>query len=598
MADPVAKKQIFSQEETNYELKIPYLKRLFKFLLPYKKWLVLTLIFMFAATVADLVSPYLLKQAVDHYIPKKDFNGILIIGALLILMLFVNKECSKNKIRLANRTGQMVLFDIRKALFDHVQSLSFSFFDKNSTGRIIVRIVNDVNTLNNLFTNGIVNVITDMSSLVLAAIIMFSINPKLAMVTFAALPIFLVVLFTTRNAIKRNWRAVRRKIANLNAYIHENISGIRVIQAYVRQKVNRAIFKDVIDDVFLSWMKAVRINGIFSPAVEVCSMIGTLIIYFYGVKLLKINGVTVGTLIAFVSYLDRFWRPVVTLSNFYNQLLVASASSERIFEVLSIQPEIKEDKNPVEISTFRNSIEFKNVWFAYKDEEYVLKDVSFEIKKGMMVALVGATGSGKTTIVNLLARFYDPQKGSILIDGIDLKKISFKSLRKLIGIVQQEPFLFSGSILDNILYGKPDAKLEEVIEVCNFLGAHDFISQFEDGYFTQVNERGNRLSTGQKQLISLARLLLQNPQILILDEATASLDTHSELMVQNALNKVMKDRTSIVIAHRLSTIKDADLIIVMDKGKIAEMGTHESLIRKKGIYYELCASQIRFVKAG
>ncbi|WPX08890.1 ABC transporter ATP-binding protein [Anaerocellum danielii] len=598
MADPAAKKPIFSQEETNYELKIPYLKRLFKFLLPYKKWLFLTLVFMFAATVADLVSPYLLKLAVDHYIPKKDFKGILVIGTLLILMLFMNKECSKNKIRLANRTGQMVLFDIRKALFDHVQSLSFSFFDKNSTGRIIVRIVNDVNTLNNLFTNGIVNVITDMSSLVLAAIIMFSINPRLATVTFAVVPIFLVVLFTTRNAIKKNWRAVRRKIANLNAYIHENISGIRVIQAYVRQKVNRAIFKDVIDDVFLSWMKAVRINGIFSPAVEVCSMIGTLIIYFYGVKLLKINGVTVGTLIAFVSYLDKFWRPVVTLSNFYNQLLVASASSERIFEVLSIQPEIKEDKNPVEISTFKNSIEFKNVWFAYKDEECVLKDVSFEIKKGMMVALVGATGSGKTTIVNLLARFYDPQKGSILIDGIDLKKISFKSLRKLIGIVQQEPFLFSGSILDNILYGKPDAKFEEVIEVCKFLGAHDFISQFEDGYFTQVNERGNRLSTGQKQLISLARLLLQNPQILILDEATASLDTHSELMVQNALNRIMKDRTSIVIAHRLSTIKDADLIIVMDKGRIVEMGTHESLIREKGIYYELCASQIRFVKAG
>ncbi|WP_269076406.1 ABC transporter ATP-binding protein [Anaerocellum diazotrophicum] len=409
---------------------------------------------------------------------------------------------------------------------------------------------------------------------------------------------FLAVLFTTRNAIKRNWRAVRRKIANLNAYIHENISGIRVIQAYVRQKVNRAIFKDVIDDVFLSWMKAVRINGIFSPAVEICSMIGTLIIYFYGAKLLKINGVTVGTLIAYVGYLDRFWRPIVTLSNFYNQLLVASASSERIFEVLSIQPEIKEDKNPVEISTFRNSIEFKNVWFAYKDEEYVLKDVSFEIKKGMMVALVGATGSGKTAIVNLLSRFYDPQKGSILIDGIDLKKISFKSLRKLIGIVQQEPFLFSGSILENILYGKPDAKFEEVIEVCKFLGAHDFVSQFEDGYYTQVNERGNRLSTGQKQLISLARLLLQNPQILILDEATASLDTHSELMVQNALNKIMKDRTSIVIAHRLSTIKDADLIIVMDKGRIAEMGTHDSLIRKKGIYYELCTSQIRFVKAG
>lgn len=598
MAQGSSKNPVFSQEETYYELKVPYLKRLFKFLLPYKKWLFLTVIFMFIATIADLVSPYLLKKAVDDFIPEKNFKGILIIGALLVLTLFINKECSKNKIKLANRTGQMVLFDIRKALFNHVQNLSFSYFDRNSTGRIIVRIVNDVNTLNNLFTNGIVNVVTDMSSLILAMIIMFSIHPKLAAVTFAVVPLFLAMIFTTRNAIKENWRRVRRKIANLNAYIHENISGIRVIQAFVRQKTNKAIFKQVIDDVFISWMRAVKVNSLFGPFVEICSMMGTLIIYWYGVKLLRINGVTVGTLIAFVSYLDRFWRPVVTLSNFYNQLLVASSSSERIFEVLSIEPEIKEDKSAVDLPTFKNSIEFKNVWFSYKDENYVLKDISFKIQKGQMIALVGATGSGKTTIVNLLARFYDPQKGSILIDGIDLKKISFRSLRKLIGIVQQEPFLFSGTILDNILYGKPEASLNEVIEVCKFLGTHDFISQLEEGYYTQVNERGTRLSTGQKQLICLARLLLQNPEILILDEATSSLDTQSELMVQAALDKVMKNRTSIVIAHRLSTVKDADLIIVLENGQIVEMGRHEELVAKKGAYYELCTSQIKFVKAG
>lgn len=597
MPDNSSKQSIF-EEQVNYELNIPYLKKLFKFLLPYKKWLILTLLFMFVATLADLASPYLLKKAVDDFIPKKDFKGILIIGGLLILTLLISKETSKNKIRLANRTGQMVLFDIRKAIFDHIQGLSFSFFDRTSTGRIIVRVVNDVNTLNNLFTNGIVNVITDMSTLIIATVIMFYINPRLASVTFTVVPLFLIVLLITRNSIKKNWRAVRRKISNLNSYIHENISGIKVIQAFVRQKVNKRIFKDVIDDVFLSWMRAIKINNLFGPAVDIASMAGTLLIYWYGVRLLKIGDVTVGTLIAFVGYLDRFWRPVVTLSNFYNQLLVASASAERIFEVLSVEPEIKEDKNAIDYPRFKKSIQFKNVWFSYKDDNYVLKDISIEIKKGQMVALVGATGSGKTTIVNLLARFYDPKKGSILIDGIDLRRLRFKSLRKLIGIVQQEPFLFSGTILDNILYGNPNARFEDVVNVCKFLGAHQFISELEDGYLTEVNERGARLSTGQKQLISLARVLLQNPDILILDEATSSLDTQSEIMIQNALNKVMNDRTSIVIAHRLSTIKDADVIIVLDKGEIIEVGTHESLIAKKGIYYNLCHSQVNFVKAG
>lgn len=591
-------KKSYIQEEVTYELKIPYLKKLFKFLLPYKKWLLLTLFFMFIATLSDLATPYMLKKAIDDFIPKKNFSGILIIGGLLIIALYINKETNKYKIRLANRTGQMVLFDIRKCLFNHVQDLSFSFFDKTSTGRIIVRIVNDVNTLNNLFTNGIVNVITDMSTLIIATIIMFSIHPKLASITFTVVPIFLVVLLLTRNTIKKNWRQVRRKISNLNAYIHENISGIRVIQAYVRQKVNKKIFTDVINDVFSSWMKAIRINNVFTPAVDISSMIGSLLIYWYGVKLLKVNGVTVGTLIAFVGYLEKFWRPVVTLSNFYNQLLVASASSERIFEVLNISSEIKEDENAFDKSNFNDKIQFNNVWFSYTKDNYVLKDISFDIKKGQMIALVGATGSGKTTIVNLLARFYDVTKGSITIDGVDIRKIKFKSLRKLIGIVQQEPFLFSGTILDNILYGNPDAQIEKVIEVCKFIGAHQFISELENGYYTEVNERGNRLSTGQKQLISLARVLLQNPPILILDEATSSLDTQSELILQSALNKVMQDRTSIVIAHRLSTIKNADYIVVLDKGQIIEIGDHDQLIDKKGIYYNLCSSQVKFIKAG
>lgn len=590
------KRPIF-QEETIYELKVRYIKKLFKFLLPYKKWLILTLIFMFVATFSDLASPYLLKKAIDEFIPKKNFTGILFIGGVLILALFINKESSKNKIRIANRTGQMVLFDIRKAIFDHVQNLSFSFFDRTSTGSIIVRIVNDVNTLNNLFTNGIVNVITDISTLIIATVIMFSINPKLSGVTFMAVPLFLTALFLTRNSIKRNWRAVRRKISNLNSYIHENITGMRVIQAFVRQKQNKRIFREVIDDVFKSWMRAIRINNLFGPFVDIFSMLGTLLIFWYGVKLLKMQDVTVGTLIAFSGYLDRFWRPVVTLSNFYNQLLVASASAERIFEILSIEPEIKEDENPIEYMSIKKSIQFKNIWFSYKGDNYVLKDISFEVKKGQMIAIVGATGCGKTTIINLLARFYDPQKGNILIDGIDLKKLSFKSLRRLIGIVHQEPFLFSGTILDNIMYGNPEAGFDEVIDVCNYLDIHQFISELEKGYYTELNERGVGLSTGQKQLIALARVLLQNPDVIILDEATSSLDTQSEIMLQNALFKAMKDRTSIVIAHRLSTIKDADLIIVLDKGRIAEAGVHDSLIARKGIYYNLCNSQVRFIRA-
>ncbi len=592
----MARSNYNSDEAVIKDLDVGQLKRLIQYLKPYRKQLWLTIALMFAATIIDSVSPYIVQLSIDQFIPNRQIGLLIAVALVYALAVVFSYIFTRLKIKLANRTGQYVLFDLRRDLFDHVQSLSLNFFDNTSAGRVMVRIVNDVNTLNHLFTNGFVNVISEVSVLIVIAIAMFIINPKLALVTLASAPLFMTLLILTRNEIRRRWREMRRKVSNLNAYLNENLMGMKVIQAFVRQKENDRIFHEVIGDVFKSWMDAIRLNAAFGPAVSLVSIIGTAIVYWYGAKLLAIDGVTPGVIISFSLYLDRFWQPVWMLSNFYNQLLVASASSERIFELLDQKPQIV-SLSKQRLGQIEGRVEFKNVSFHYDPEKPVLKNISFTAHPGETIALVGETGSGKTTIINLLARFYDPVKGQVLIDGQDIKHVQLDSLREKVGIMLQDPFIFSGTVMDNIRYGKLDATEAEVIEVAKAVHAHDFIVEMENGYYTEVNEGGTRLSIGQRQLICFARVLLSDPQILILDEATSSVDTHTEILLQKAIDKLLEGRTSFVIAHRLSTIRNADRIMVIDRGEIAEVGTHEELLAKQGLYHQLYTVQYEYLNA-
>lgn len=572
------------------------LRRLIKYLKPYKKQLFLTVLLMFTATIIDNIGPYLLQISVDDIIPNSDSPKLVLVSLIYAIAIVISYVCTRFKIRLANRTGQYALLDLRRDLFRHVQKLSLNYFDNNSAGKVMVRIVNDVNTLNNLFTNGFVNVISEISVLIVIASVMIIIHPQLALVTLTSVPIFMTLLILTRNEIKRRWRNMRKKISNLNAYIHENIVGMKVIQAYVRQAENKRIFNNVIGDVFTSWMKAIRLNAAFGPAVHLVSTIGTIIVFWYGSYLLRIEGVTVGVVISFSVYLQRFWQPVIMLSNFYNQLLVAMASSERIFELLDENPDIvNESEN--ELDQVKGHVEFEHVSFSYEPGEMVLKNINFSVQPGETIALVGSTGSGKTTMINMLARFYDPDEGRILVDDQDIKYVKTESIRDEIGVMLQDPFIFSGTVFDNIRYGKLDATEAEVIKVAKAVHAHNFIKRMENGYHTVVNERGTRLSIGQRQLICFARVLLADPAILILDEATASIDTHTELLVQKAIDKLLQGRTSFVIAHRLSTIRNADRIMVIQDGEIAELGTHEQLMTEKGVYHQLYTVQYEYLNA-
>lgn len=579
------------------EIKMSQIRRLAKYMLPYKKQIFITVIVMFLATLSQLLGPYLLQQSIDVHIPESDVPGLLLMSVIYLIAIGAGYYFDRMRIYLANRIGQLSLLDLRRTLFNHVQDLSFDYFSTHSTGRVIVRIVNDIEQLNNLFTNGIVNVLTEFTMLGIAAAIMLFIHPQLALVTFAVVPPFMVIMFFSRNYIRDKWRTVRQKNSNLNGYLHENIVGMKVIQAYVRQKDNDRTFHHIIKDVYNSWMDAIRLNNAFGPAVELMSLVATLIIYWYGARLLQIDGITVGVIIAFTVYLQRFWHPVIVLSQFYNQLLVAMASSERIFDLMDQEVTIDDHPNATPLTDVSGQVKFEDVTFSYDGKRDVLRNIDFTVEPGETLAIVGATGSGKTTIISLLSRFYDPQQGRILIDNQDVKLTTLDSLRENIGVMLQDPFIFSGTVLDNIRFARPEATRAEVVEVAKAVRAHSFIVNMEKGYDTWVNERGSRLSVGQRQLIAFARVLLSDPRILILDEATASVDTHTEILLQKAVNKLLEGRTSFVIAHRLSTIRNADRIMVIDDGRIVELGTHDELMDKRGAYYELYNVQYEALQA-
>ena len=479
-----------------------------------------------------------------------------------------------------------------------MQELPFSYYDDRPHGKIQVRVVNYVNNLSDLLSNGIINTVTDLCNLFFILFFMLSIDVKLTLICLCGLPVLIGVIIFIKKRQRRAWQIQSNKQSNLNAYIAESINGIRVTQAFVREEENRGIFNRLSDGYREAWMRAVKYNFIMGPSVDIISAVTTSFIYVLGIMWMSdtASGITVGVLIAFTSYIGRFWQPINTLASFYNSLLTAISYLERIFETIDEPVLVKDKEDAGEMPPIQGKVEFKDVTFSYEDGIEILKKINFTAEKGQTVAIVGPTGAGKTTIVNLLSRFYNVDSGEVLIDGVNIEDVTIRSLRTQMGVMMQDSFIFSGSIMDNIRYGNKTVSDEDVIRAAKTVCAHNFIMEMENGYDTQVNERGSRLSQGQRQLISFARALLADPKILILDEATSSIDTETEILLQQGLNKLLEGRTSFIIAHRLSTIKNADFIMYIDKGGIREKGSHEELLAQKGEYYHLYMSQYDFLQ--
>ena len=569
------------------------LKRLLSYLIPYRKRFVSVGFMMLSASAFTMLIPQFFQKVMDVCIPNKDMKGIAFYSFLTLLAAFYSAFSLRYKIKYTNQIGQQIIHDIRYDIFEHLQELPFSYYDDRPHGKIQVRVVNYVNSISDLLSNGILNTITDLCNLVFIIVFMLILNVRLTLVCLCGLPVLAIVIVVIKKKQRTAWQVQSNKQSNLNAYIAESINGIRVTQSFVREDVNSGIFNNLSGSYRKSWMRAVMFNFTMGPSIDIISIITTAAIYVLGVSWM-INGetgITVGVLVAFTAYIGRFWAPINTLAGFYNSLLTAISYLERIFETIDEPVVVKDRKDAVEMPPIHGDVAFDHVTFSYEPGVPILKDVSFHANQGQSFAVVGPTGAGKTTLVNLLSRFYNVDSGRILIDGVDIAGVTIRSLRKQMGVMMQDSFIFSGTIMDNIRYGNFSATDEEVIRAAKTVCAHDFIMEMENGYQTQVNERGSRLSAGQRQLISFARALLADPKILILDEATSSIDTETEIILQKGLNELLKGRTSFIIAHRLSTIKNASCIMYVDKGTILEKGTHDELMAQKGEYYKLYMSQ-------
>ena len=569
------------------------LKRLLAYLIPYRKRFVSVGFMMLSASAFTMLIPQFFQKVMDVCIPNKDMKGIAFYSFLTLLAAFYSAFSLRYKIKYTNQIGQQIIHDMRYDIFEHLQELPFSYYDDRPHGKIQVRVVNYVNSISDLLSNGILNTITDLCNLVFIIVFMLILNVRLTLVCLCGLPVLAIVIVVIKKKQRTAWQVQSNKQSNLNAYIAESINGIRVTQSFVREDVNSGIFNNLSGSYRKSWMRAVMFNFTMGPSIDIISIITTAAIYVLGVSWM-INGetgITVGVLVAFTAYIGRFWAPINTLAGFYNSLLTAISYLERIFETIDEPVVVKDREDAVEMPPIHGDVAFDHVTFSYEPGVPILKDVSFHANQGQSFAVVGPTGAGKTTLVNLLSRFYNVDSGRILIDGVDIAGVTIRSLRKQMGVMMQDSFIFSGTIMDNIRYGNFSATDEEVIRAAKTVCAHDFIMEMENGYQTQVNDRGSRLSAGQRQLISFARALLADPKILILDEATSSIDTETEIILQKGLNELLKGRTSFIIAHRLSTIKNSSCIMYVDKGTILEKGTHDELMAQKGEYYKLYMSQ-------
>ena len=576
---------------------VSQLKRLGGYIAPYKNKMVGVIVIMMTSSGLAMMIPIFFQRIMDIYIPAKDMRGIVLTGLLTLAVACCSAIAMRFKIKTMSVIGQSIIHAIRTDIFNHLQELPFSYYDDRPHGKIQVRVVNYVNSLSDLLSNGIVNTITDLCNLVFIIVFMLICDVRLTLVCLCGLPLLAVVIVFIKRRQRRAWQIQSNKQSNLNAYIAESINGIRVTQSFVREHQNSDIFDTLSGSYRKAWMRAVIFNFTMGPSVDIISAITTSFIYVLGIRwiLAPDATLTVGVLIAFTAYISRFWAPINTLAGFYNSLLTAISYLERIFETIDEPVLVKDAEDAVEMPSIKGEVEFRNVCFSYEENHRILDNINFTAKQGETYAFVGPTGAGKTTIVNLISRFYNVDSGQVLIDGTDISTVTIHSLRTQMGVMMQDSFIFSGTIMDNIRYGNREATDEQVIAAAKTVCAHEFISQMENGYYTEVNERGSRLSAGQRQLISFARALLADPKILILDEATSSIDTETEILLQKGLNELLKGRTSFIIAHRLSTIKNADCIMYIDKGGILERGTHEELLAQRGAYYELYISQYDFL---
>jgi len=575
------------------DIEFKHMGRLREFIKPYAGYLILAISIVVAVTVLGLLGPLLTKQALDIYVPARDWNGLNRIILIYVLIQASIAVLRYFQTYVMSWTGQRILFLMRRRMFVHLQDLGLDFYDRMQAGRIMSRLTSDIDALNELITGGVITLLGDVLSLVGIMYIMLRVNLKLALVSFITLPLLFVTVWSLRFRMTRAYHKVRRRIADVNANLQESISGMKIVQAFSREDVNMGRFSETNMRNFQANMEAQTLHAIFFPLVEVIGAIGTATVVYYGGLRMSWGdtAITVGTLWAFLQYVTKFFLPVREMSEIYNLVLQAAVSAERVFEVLDWQPNVTDRPGAIRLPDVAGRVEFKNVTFEYQKDLPVLHDVNLKAEPGETIALVGPTGAGKSTIINLLCRFYDVTRGAILIDGIDIRDIAIASLRKHMGIVLQDTFIFSGTITENIRYGKLEATDDEVKQAARLVGAEDFILRMPDGYETQVGERASRLSVGQRQLLAFARALLADPRILILDEATSSVDSYTELLIQRALERLLKGRTSFVIAHRLSTIRNADRIYVIDGGRVIQSGTHEELMAQEGLYRDLYEKQ-------
>lgn len=580
-------------EELKESLKLDVLKRLLKNLLEYKGKIVIVTILILITVFVSTVYPLFIEKIIDDEIYKGNVKGLLVMAGVMVALAVVSYGATRMWRHMMAEISNDLIMNIRRKLYVHIQELGVDFFDQRPAGKILARVTGDVNALKEVLSSTVTNLIPEIVTLVVIVTVMIIKSPILSLSAAVAVPIIMVGLYLCQIIAHKRWQIWKKKESNMTAFIHEGIEGVSTIQSFNAEEESNKEFEGIIGELVNAFRSAVSINDLYSPTIEISFGLGTATLYYLAVTKLHVQAESVGTLSAFVLYLSMFFNPIRNLANYYNKLITNLASAERVYEIMDMEPLVKDKESVSELPEIKGDVEFSHVTFAYPDEPDVdiLHDVSFKAGRGETIALVGPTGAGKTTIVSLISRFYNTKEGSVLVDGYDISDVSIQSLRSQLGIMTQDNYLFSGTIRDNIKYGRPDATEEEMLAAAKAVHADDFISQMEDGYDTKITERGGGLSNGQRQLIAFARTLLTDPKILILDEATSSIDTGTEILVQQGIEELLKKRTSFVVAHRLSTIKNADKIFVIDDGGILEWGNHETLMEKKGAYYDLYSAQ-------